>query len=329
MMSAAEVAPAPMECANGEGSHPVQDLKEGQEEEEAPQETPDATSKGPRMEGADSTTTLEGEDGAAGDGATNGDKSAGKALKSDDFSSADENKVTSTGNGGNGKKRERSQEGEGASQGSRPDKRRRAEDSHFSSSSSTSRNPSYSSRDRRPPPPPPPVYRDARDRIEDRRRQNRQYQHQQQHHSRGGSSSGGPVVDYVSRADRVLMGRGTRHCVECNLVFVTERSERLHRDSQRHRAVYEDRKRPTTLSSRRETPYACYLCWVTYDSSGQLFRHYASGEHVQRMIKWVILSVLLRRKCFHNLIFTGTASRCFWWTGAASRATAVRSRRRG
>ncbi len=91
-------------------------------------------------------------------------------------------------------------------------------------------------------------------------------------------------MDYVSRADRVLLGRGQLHCVECNLVFVTERSERLHRDSQRHLAVYEQKKRPLTLTGR-QTPYSCYLCWCTYDSSGQLFRHYAGDDHVDRMKK--------------------------------------------
>ncbi len=204
---------------------------------------------GVTKEGADSTTTPEGDkDKVKGDG----QEGEGKGKGAEE----DENKVTSSGNG----ERHHQQRGRKRSGGGGGGERIVVKK----------------------------VYRDARDRIEDRRRQQQQQQQQQrnpQHtHRNYRSHHSSSLVDYVSRSDRAHAGRGLSHCVDCNLAFVSGRSERLHRDSQRHVAVLRDRKRPLTLTGR-VTPYACYLCWRTYDSSGQLFRHYGSDEHVQRMRK--------------------------------------------
>jgi len=44
-------------------------------------------------------------------------------------------------------------------------------------------------------------------------------------------------------------------------------------------------KRPSAFIGRavRQTPYVCYLCWVGFVRQRELFEHYASDEHCDRM----------------------------------------------
>lgn len=91
--------------------------------------------------------------------------------------------------------------------------------------------------------------------------------------------------------DRHISKRIVNFCVECNLVFISDRSETLHRESQRHKAVLE-KKRPLAPSGK-ETPFVCYLCWWSYDSLAKLHEHYDSEEHVQRLKRYGVERLLL------------------------------------
>jgi len=129
-----------------------------------------------------------------------------------------ENRVTSSDNGTtepievHNRKRQRSEED---SKGCGDNGKRSREDYRTSNASDKDSSDGRSFKQRCP--------EDARSRIEDRRRGRAQ-------------EAAATVEDYVSRADRARVGKDHRYCcVVCNLVFVSARSEKLHRDSQRHR----------------------------------------------------------------------------------------------
>ena len=98
---------------------------------------------------------------------------------------------------------------------------------------------------------------------------------------------------------RSRLGKGVKwKCVECNLVFISERSETLHRESQRHHAVF-DKRRPKKKKGDKVSTTTdkddlfCLLCWIAVSAEKDLFEHYDSAEHLNRMTRYGVERLLL------------------------------------
>ena len=70
--------------------------------------------------------------------------------------------------------------------------------------------------------------RELRDR-EARRRERHKERDQRDRGKSSGEASTSHIKDHVSRSSRAFLGKGHFHCIECNLIFISERSEKLHR----------------------------------------------------------------------------------------------------
>ena len=61
----------------------------------------------------------------------------------------------------------------------------------------------------------------------------RETRRRERHRERDARDDGGGgashIRDHVTKSERAYHAKGTIHCVECNLVFISERSEKLHR----------------------------------------------------------------------------------------------------